>query len=42
MQSSLRNAQNHFILHVDTNDLGSGKIAVAIANTIIDLERPGA
>ena len=37
MQPSLRNAPNHFILHVGTNDLDSDKTAKSIANTIIDL-----
>ena len=33
MQPSLRNAPNHFILHVGTNDLDSDKTAKNIANT---------
>ena len=34
IQSPLRNVPNHFILHVGTNDLDSGKTAEYIANTM--------
>ena len=37
MQLSLRNAPDHFIIHVGTNDLGSDKTARSIVNTTIDL-----
>ena len=37
MQPSIRNAPNHYILHVGTNDLDSIKTAKNIANTIIYL-----
>ena len=35
MQHSSRNASNHFILHVGTNDLDSDKTAEHIANTLM-------
>ena len=37
MKPSLRNPPDHFILHVGTNDLSSGKCAVEIAESILKL-----
>ena len=37
MKPSLRNPPDHFILHVETNDLNSEKCAMEIAESIINL-----